>query len=179
MSIQSQLNRLTSAKSALRSAISAKGVTVPAATTLDGYSALVAQITTGDMNTAVYDPQGKARDIFAEIAANTPLYTATFRVNGWSEASASAKSKGYAYQQTVSLLPVKAGAPTVTANSEFVTGCSFLPVGVAETDQALAEALTIINNGYTTSGTGAVTTLVTEKPAVDITVRWALRTEVN
>lgn len=175
MSIQSQLNRLTSAKSALRSAISAKGVAVPAATTLDGYSALVAQITTGDMNTSVYDPQGKARDIFAEIAANAPLYTATFRLDGWSEASAGDKSKGFAYKQTAFLVPDEAGSPAVTASSIFVTGCSFLPVGVAETDQALAEALTIINDGYTISGSGTVTTLVAKKPSVDIPVRWVIR----
>ena len=58
MSIQTELNRLQNAKSSLKNAIQNKGVSVPSATTLDGYAALVQQIETGDMHQAVYDPQG-------------------------------------------------------------------------------------------------------------------------
>lgn len=47
MSITSELNRLQQAKSDLATSITNKGVTVPAATTLDGYAALVDQIQTG------------------------------------------------------------------------------------------------------------------------------------
>lgn len=47
MSIASELNRLLQAKADLKTAIEAKGVSVPAATTLDGYAALVGQIQTG------------------------------------------------------------------------------------------------------------------------------------
>lgn len=126
-----------------------------------------------------YDPRGKGTDIFAEISANAPMYTALYTLDGWTEADEDAKGKGYAYQQTVTLTPDDPDAPTVTADSVFVTGCSYLPTGVVATDEVLDEALTAINAGYTTSGTGTVTTLVVEKPAADISVRWAIRTEVT
>jgi hypothetical protein len=47
MSIASELSRLQQAKSDLATSIENKGVTVPAATTLDGYAALVDSIPTG------------------------------------------------------------------------------------------------------------------------------------
>ena len=47
MSIQDEVSRLGTAKSAIADAITAKGVTVPAETKLDGYAALVGQIQTG------------------------------------------------------------------------------------------------------------------------------------
>ena len=46
MSIASEITRLQQAKADLKTAIEAKGVTVPASTTLDGYAALVDQIQT-------------------------------------------------------------------------------------------------------------------------------------
>lgn len=47
MSIASEINRLQQAKSDLAASITNKGVTVPAATTIDGYAALVDQIQGG------------------------------------------------------------------------------------------------------------------------------------
>lgn len=44
MSVQTEIGRLQTAKAELKSAIEAKGVTVPEAATLDGYGALVSQI---------------------------------------------------------------------------------------------------------------------------------------
>lgn len=131
---------------------------------------------TAAMLRATYDPRGFGRDIFGDIGYH---YTARYQLDGWTAASGDAKSKGYAYQQTVALEPEETGFPAVTRDSVFVSGCSYLPTGVVSTDETLADALAIINNGYTTSGAGTVTTLVTEKPAADIAVRWALRTEVN
>lgn len=55
MSISSQINRLSSAKDAIKLAISGKGVTVPTTTKLDGYASLVSQIPQGipiDVSTA-------------------------------------------------------------------------------------------------------------------------------
>lgn len=126
-----------------------------------------------------YDPRGKGKDIFAEISANAPMYTALYTLDGWTEADEDAQGKGYAYQQTVTLTPDDPDAPTVTEDSVFVTGCSYLPTGVVATDEVLDEALAAINAGYTTSGAGTVTTLVVDKPAADIPVRWAIRTEVE
>lgn len=54
MSIASELNRLLQAKSDLATSIANKGVTVPAATTIDGYAALVDQIQQGG-GTLPYD----------------------------------------------------------------------------------------------------------------------------
>ena len=47
MSIATEITRLQNAKSALKSAIENKGVTVPSSTKLDGYSSLVRNIPTG------------------------------------------------------------------------------------------------------------------------------------
>lgn len=56
MSIASELSRLQQAKSDLATSIANKGVTVPAATTIDGYAALVDQIQTGG-GTLPYDAE--------------------------------------------------------------------------------------------------------------------------
>ena len=56
MSISTEIARLQQAKADLKTAIEAKGVTVPAATTLDGYAALVDQIQQGG-GTLPYDAE--------------------------------------------------------------------------------------------------------------------------
>lgn len=122
-----------------------------------------------------YDPQGKNKDIFAAITACAPLYTATYLLDGWTEADEDAKGRGYNWTQTVQLVPDDNDAPAVTAESVFVTTASYLPTGVVSTDEVLDEALSIIDGGYTTSGAGTVTTLVVDKPTADIPVRWAIR----
>ena len=47
MSIASEISRLQTAKADIKTEIEGKGVTVPSATTLDGYASLVRQIQTG------------------------------------------------------------------------------------------------------------------------------------
>lgn len=47
MSIASEITRLQNAKASLKTSIESKGVTVPSATTLDGYASLVDSIPTG------------------------------------------------------------------------------------------------------------------------------------
>lgn len=125
-----------------------------------------------------YDPRGKGKDIFAEISANAPMYTALYTLDGWTEAEEDAKGKGYAYQQTVTLTPDDPDAPTVTSESKFRPEIGSPKTGVAETDDILKEALTVIADGVTSTGAGTVTTLVREKPTTDIPVVWTLRTEV-
>lgn len=134
---------------------------------------------TATMLKSTYDTEGIGKDIYKTIRANAPMYTALYRLDDWTEADEDAKGKGYAYQQTVTLTPDNPKAPTVTEDSVFVTGCSYLPTGVVATDEVLDEALAAISAGYTTSGAGTVTTLVVDKPAADIPVRWAIRTEVG
>jgi len=184
MSVQTELHRIQTAKADLKTAIQAKGVTVPDNTTLDGYGSLVSQISTGDMQKSVYDTKNRQTDVYnyADDTADThskavaPLYTALYRLDDWEEADEDAKSKGYAYRQTVPLTPDDPDAPTVTADSVFVTGGFYLPTGIVATDEVLDEALASIRAGYTTSGAGTVTTLVVDKPVADIPVRWVIRT---
>lgn len=176
MSIQTEIDRLNTAKNDLKTALTAKGVTVPSGTRLDGYSALLEQLPGADayLDKATYDPQGFKRDVFGDIAYS---YTALYRLDGWTEADEDAKSKGYAYRQTVMLVPERATSPAVTADSRFAPGMGFAPTGIPATDEILAQALQVINDGYTTSGDGTVTTLVVDKPAADIPVTWLIRKE--
>ena len=53
MSIQTELTRITNAKSAIKAAIEGKGVTVPEATLLDGMAALIESIEAGGGNFSV------------------------------------------------------------------------------------------------------------------------------
>lgn len=55
MSVQTELDRLNTAKSNLKTAIEGKGVAVSDDTKLDGYSTLVEQIGGGDSNVVVVD----------------------------------------------------------------------------------------------------------------------------
>lgn len=105
-------------------------------------------------------------------------YTALYLLDAWVDADEDAKSKGYAYQQTVALTPDDPDAPTVTSDSKFRPEIGSPKTGVAETDDVLKEALNIIADGVSTTGAGTVTTLVQEKPTTDIPVVWTLRTEV-
>lgn len=58
MSVQSEITRLQNAKTALKTAIESKGVTVPSSTKLDGYADLVDSIESrGGSETVVLDLQ--------------------------------------------------------------------------------------------------------------------------
>ncbi len=56
MSIATEISRLQSAKASIKTAIEGKGVTVPSATLLDGYAALISSIPTGGGGTLPYTP---------------------------------------------------------------------------------------------------------------------------
>lgn len=133
---------------------------------------------TATMLKSTYDTEGIGKDIYKTIRANAPMYTALYRLDAWVDADEDAKSKGYAYQQTVTLTPDDPKAPTVTSDSKFLPQMGTPKTGVVETDEILKEALNIISDGVTSAGDGTVTTFVKEKPTSDIPVVWALRTEV-
>lgn len=105
-------------------------------------------------------------------------YTALYLLDDWVDADEEAKTKGYTHQQTVALIPDDPKAPTVTAESKFRPEIGSPKTGVAETDDVLKDALTIIADGVTNAGAGTVTTLVREKPTSDIPVVWTLHTGV-
>jgi len=56
MSIATEISRLQSAKASIKSAIEGKGVTVPSATLLDGYAALISSIPTGGSTNEISFP---------------------------------------------------------------------------------------------------------------------------
>lgn len=106
-------------------------------------------------------------------------YTATYDLDGWVASSPEDQGNGYPYTQTVTLTPLDPQAPAITADSVFEPQIGCAPTGVAETDNMLRAALAIIANGNSTSGAGAITTIVQSKPDVDIPVVWTLKTEVQ
>ena len=79
MSIQSEVSRLETAKSALASAITAKGVTVPAGAKLDAYAPLVEQIQTGGGGTCPNTPWYLVFD-YGEPCPQEMLSSHTFNI---------------------------------------------------------------------------------------------------
>lgn len=92
------------------------------------------------------------------------LYNATFTVNGW------VGNDNTGYTQNVSITP-QDGGPEVTAATQLD-----IPMvrhtGEQEADEAMDEALAIVNAGTVTPGEGTVTVKVWEKPETEITVFW-------
>lgn len=131
---------------------------------------------TAAMLRSTYDPQNRRSDIFKAIDSKAAMYTARLTLSGWGACTGTDLANGYAYKQTATLTKDKSTAPTVTANSTFVSGVGFTPTGVVATDEELAEVLDIINAGKTVSGAGNVTVYVQEKPTAEINARWAITT---
>lgn len=134
----------------------------------------------GKMEKSTYDPQNEAKDIFKTINAAAAKYTATLTLDGWVDAAEEEISAGYPYAQEATLTALTPGAPTVTEASEFLSPCSREPVGVPATDEALDEAMNLINSKGVTSSVngGKIRTIIQEKPTVDVTLQWLIRTEV-
>ena len=86
--IKTQISRLSGAKSDLATAITAKGVTVPDNTTLDGYAALVEQIDTG-VDTS--DATATAKD----IAKGKTAYVQGQKITGKLYEYTKGKTKNY------------------------------------------------------------------------------------
>ena len=86
--IKTQISRLSGAKSDLATAITAKGVTVPDDTTLDGYAALVEQIDTG-VDTS--DAMATAKD----IAKGKTAYVQGQKITGKLYEYTKGKTKNY------------------------------------------------------------------------------------
>lgn len=67
-------------------------------------------------------------------------------------------------------------APTLTANSMFLSLGSTNKTNVFATDVILADSMDKINAGLVYTGAGTITALVEEKPSSDIVMNWWLRT---
>ena len=129
---------------------------------------------------SLYDPQNKNKDIFKSIDAAAAKYEATLTLDGWAASTSEEQSAGYPYAQEATLTALTPGAPTVTADSEFLSPCSRDPVGVPETDAVLDEAMAIITSQGVTSSVngGKIRTIIQEKPTADVTLQWLIHTEV-
>lgn len=87
MSITSEINRLKSAKTALKASIEGKGVTVPSATKIDGYASLVDQISGGAPQKYVIRPDAELLHrwtgdelIVADLGLTLPAYATSAKV---------------------------------------------------------------------------------------------------
>ena len=103
-------------------------------------------------------------------------YSATFYVDSWTTASTDEQSQGFAYKQTVYPSKKISVAPTLTANSMFLSLGSTNKTGVFATDVILADSMDKINAGMVYTGAGTITALVEEKPSSDVVMNWWLRT---
>lgn len=130
---------------------------------------------TAMMLKSTYDTEGVGKDIYKTARAIVPMYTALYLLDAWVEADEDAKGRGYSYMQTVTPVPDNPKSPDIEDSSVFLQPASYLKTGVVSTDEVLDEAIAIIDDGYTISGNGTVTTWVKEKPIADIPVRWAIR----
>ena len=103
-------------------------------------------------------------------------YYATFYVDSWTTASTDEQAQGFAYKQTVYPSKKISVAPTLTANSMFLSLGSTNKTNVFATDVILADSMDKINAGLVYTGAGTITALVEEKPSSDVVMSWWLRT---
>lgn len=143
MSIQSELNRLQTAKSNLAAVLAQNGIVVPDAITLDAYP-----------------------ELFAMMGENLTvgLYKALFPVDGW-------KTSGSNYTQSVAVTPL-AGAPTISSDC-IMASPVFVEDGYPDATQRLVRiSAGIVDAGQKTIGVGSITCTTREgrKPPSDVEV---------
>lgn len=113
-------------------------------------------------------------NIYTKINGVCAVYRAKYLASDWTAVS----SSGYNYYQAVTTYKVSDGNDNLNASSIFLTPGFFLPSGTASTDAAYAQAMGIINDGYSTSSTNKIMTYTTVKPTSDIWVYWVVREAV-
>ena len=166
-----------------------QAATITIGTTTTGKPGTDAQVTnSGTAQDAILNfqiPQGSTPDLtnyFTKPQTKSLVswkYTCTYDLNNWVVSGSTDQSNGYPWTQTVTLTPLDPQAPAITVDSIFEPQIGCTPTGIAKTDNALRDALAIIANGNSTSDAGMITTIVQEKPTVDIPVIWTLKTEVQ
>lgn len=120
---------------------------------------------------SIVDNAINSSNVYTKINGVCAVYRAKYLASGWMAVS----SDGYNYYQEVTTSKVSDGSANLNASSIFLTPGFFLPSGTASTDAAYAQAMGIINDGYSTSGTNRIMTYTTAKPISDIWVYWVVR----
>lgn len=123
---------------------------------------------------SIVDNAINSSNVYTKINGVCAVYRAKYSASGWRAVS----SGGYNYYQQVTTYKVSDGNANLNASSIFLTPGFFLPSGTASTDAAYAQAMGIINDGYSTSGTNKIMTYTTTKPISDIWVYWVVREAV-
>ena len=123
---------------------------------------------------SIVDNAINSSNVYTKINGVCAVYRAKYLASGWTAVS----SDGYNYYQEVTTSKVSDGSANLNASSIFLTPGFFLPSGTASTDAAYAQAMGIINDGYSTSGTNRIMTYTTAKPISDIWVYWVVREAV-
>ena len=123
---------------------------------------------------SIVDNAINSSNVYTKINGVCAVYRAKYLASGWMAVS----SDGYNYYQEVTTSKVSDGSANLNASSIFLTPGFFLPSGTASTDAAYAQAMGIINDGYSTSGTNRIMTYTTAKPISDIWVYWVVREAV-
>lgn len=123
---------------------------------------------------SIVDNAINSSNVYTKINGVCAVYRAKYLASGWMAVS----SDGYNYYQEVTTSKVSDGSANLNASSIFLIPGFFLPSGTASTDAAYAQAMGIINDGYSTSGTNRIMTYTTAKPISDIWVYWVVREAV-
>lgn len=123
---------------------------------------------------SIVDNAINSSNVYTKINGVCAVYRAKYLASGWMAVS----SDGYNYYQEVTTSKVSDGSANLNVSSIFLTPGFFLPSGTASTDAAYAQAMGIINDGYSTSGTNRIMTYTTAKPISDIWVYWVVREAV-
>lgn len=175
MSIASEITRLQSAKSDLKTSIENKGVTVPSATTIDGYSALVDQISTGaTLQSKSVTPTESAQTVSPDVgydglsSVSVGAISSTYIGSDITQRSSSdltasgatvtAPSGYYAANASKAVASGSASTPatTVTANPSISVNSSGL---ITASVSATKSVTPTVSAGYVSSGTAGTITV--------------------
>ena len=175
MSIASEITRLQTAKSDLKTSIENKGVTVPSATTIDGYSLLVDQISTGaTLQSKSVTPTESAQTVSPDVgydglsSVSVGAISSTYIGSDIAQRSSSdltasgatvtAPSGYYAENASKTVASGSASTPatTVTANPSISVNSSGL---ITASVSATKSVTPTVSAGYVSSGTAGTITV--------------------